>query len=156
MRIVNVALALGLAATGCWAGTLPKGCYEQSWSKAELKKQPLQQITAVRLEAGTGTMPQNKPASWGILKARFRDTGEEWLSTSYECSDTGAGLACATTCDGGIFVIATGSRALNLVPQRDVKLFMADCAGGGAEVKLNADRKPLALRRISGKACPAR
>lgn len=151
-----MAAACWLAVGSCWAGNMPKGCYEKTWSKAELKKLPLQQVTSIRIEAGTSAMPDNKPISWGSISARFRDTGEQWFTTAYECSDTGAGLACATICDGGVFVTSSGSKGLRLIPQKSVTLFGADCAEPTGELKLNADKLPFVLGRLSSRACPAR
>jgi hypothetical protein len=156
MRVGWTALALGLAATACVAASAPKGCYDKTWSKGELKKLPLQMVTTIRVEAGIGAQPENKPASWGTLRARFRDTGDQWYSTAYECSDTGAGMACATICDGGIFVMASGRSGLQVIPQNGVILFSEDCAGTEAKLKLNEDRTPFAVGRISSRACPAR
>ena len=157
MRIGGFALAvIALTATGALAGNAPKGCYEKSWNKWELKKLPLQKVTALRLEANLGAIPENKPQAYGRLMARFRETGEAWLETAYECSNTGAGFACASYCDGSVFVLSSGAGSLQVMPPSGVLLAGPDCNGSSATLKMNADQQPFLLARRGGKACPAR
>lgn len=144
-----------LASANAHAGSPPKGCYEKSWSKGELKRLPQQQVTAIRIEANLGAPPESKPHAFGKLMARFRDSGEAWLATSFECSDTGAGLACASYCDGSIFVLSAGGRGLQLAPPKGVLLAGPDCEGGKATLQLNPDQLPFVLARRGSKACPA-
>ena len=157
MRVWTVCVGLALAAaTAAGAANLPKGCYEKTWNKAELKKLPLQQVTALRVEANLGHVPDTKPQTFGRLMARFRETGEIWLSTGYECSDTGAGFACASYCDGNLFVLSAGGGGLKVMPQTGLMLAGPDCEGSNAVLKMNADQVPFSLARRGGKACPAR
>jgi hypothetical protein len=135
------------------AGNAPKGCFEKTWNKGELKKLPLQKVTAVRLEANLGPLPENQPKAYGRLMARFRDTGEEWLSTPYECSDTGAGYACAAHCDGNVFVLSQGGKGLQVMPTTAIQMSGEGCEGNSAKLRMNADNMPFLLNKRSGKAC---
>lgn len=157
--VLAAAAAMPLAAVAWAAGGLtsspPKGCYEKSWSKAELKKLPLQNVTAVRLEANIGTTPESKPQAYGRLMARFRQTGPDWLATAFECNNTGAGFACASTCDGSVFVLSAGSSGLQLMPPQGVLLAGPDCDGTTATLSMNADQQPFSLGRRGNKSCPA-
>lgn len=156
MRIGGFLLAIVLAApVTAQAAMAPKGCYEKTWSKGELKKLPLQQVTGLRLEANLGAPPASKPQAFGRLMARFRDTGDAWLSTAFECSDTGAGFACASYCDGSIFVLSSGGSGLQIMPPQGVTLAHPDCDGTTAKLAMNADQKPFPLARRTGKACPS-
>lgn len=155
MRRIWIVAAMVLAANAGVAGTAPKGCYEKTWSKAELKKLPLQQVTAIRLEANVTKPPESKPQAYGRLLARFRQTGDAWLATTFECSDTGAGFACASHCDGAIFVLS-GSGNLQVMPPDAVGLFSGDCGETSQALKLNADRVPFLLTRRGSKACPVK
>ncbi len=156
MRKIVFAVAMAMAANAGVAGTAPKGCYEKTWSKSELKKLPLQMVTAIRLEGNLGPLPETKPQAYGRLMARFRDTGEAWLATHYECNDTGAGYACATYCDGNIFVLSTGSKGLQVLPPAGVGLYGHDCSEAAQLLQMNADQTPFALARLGNKACPNR
>lgn len=144
-----------LSASALAETTAPKGCYERTWSKAELKKLPLQQVTAIRLEANLGKKPDSAANTFGRLKARFRETGEEWLSTGYECNDTGAGFACATHCDGSIFVLSKTAKGVQVMPPDPVSLHIGDCGETKMALRMNADAKAFVLIRRGSKACPA-
>jgi hypothetical protein len=132
----------------------PKGCFEKSWNRSELKKLPLQKVTAVRIDVNTGAQPSNQPAVFGKVQAKFRDSGDSWLSTDFECSDTGVGFACATHCDSSIFVLSPGLSGLQLLPQKVIAVFGGDCEGSAVSLKMNADQVPFALSRRSTRACP--
>jgi hypothetical protein len=156
MRKVTIVVAMVVAANSGVAGTTPKGCYEKSWTKAELKKLPLQKVTAIRLEANVSKQPETKPQAYGRLMARFRETGDLWLSTSYECNDTGAGYACASYCDGTIFVLSPGNTGMQITPPNGVGVFSEECGETSATLQMNADHLPFALARRGSKACPTR
>ena len=156
MRVGGLLLALLVAVSTANAGTAPKGCFEKSWNKAELKKLPLQQVTALRIEANLGPAPDTRPQTFGRVMARFRETGDAWLTTPFECNDTGAGYACAAYCDGNIFVLATGGGGMKVMPQQGLLLAGPDCSGVTALLRMNADLMPFALARRGGKACPPR
>lgn len=157
MRIGGFLLTIAAwMATGAVAANAPKGCYEKSWNKWELKKLPLQEVTALRVEANLGSIPESKPQAYGRLMARFRETGEAWLETAFECNDTGAGFACASYCDGSIFVLSSGGGSLRVMPPNGVLLAGPDCNGEAATLKMNADQQPFQLARRGSKACPAR
>lgn len=156
MRRIWIVVAMALVANASLAGTAPKGCYEKTWSKAELKKLPLQQVTAIRLEANVTQPPETKPQAYGRLLARFRETGDAWLATTFECSDTGAGFGCASHCDGSIFVLSGAGNGLQVMPPEAVGLFSGDCEETSQTLKMNADRLPFMLARRGSKACPAK
>jgi hypothetical protein len=132
----------------------PKGCYEKIYSKSELKQLPLQKVTALRISSNTAKQPEHKPASYGTLQARFRDSGDVWLSTAFECSDTGTGFACATMCDASVFMITLGAAGLQLMPPKPINMFAPDCADEPVKLRMNADAKPFLLTRRGPKACP--
>ncbi len=157
MRIGGVVLTvIALTVASAVAANVPKGCYEKSWNKWELKKLPLQEVTALRLEANLGTIPDSKPHAFGRLMARFRSSGETWLETPYECSDTGAGFACASYCDGSVFVLSASGGGLQVMPPHGVLLAGPDCNGNSENLKMNADQQPFQLARRGSKACPSR
>lgn len=157
MRIGGWLLAvIALTATGAIAANVPKGCYEKSWNKWELKKLPQQEVTELRVEVNLGTIPDSKPQAYGRLMARFRSSGETWLETPYECSDTGAGFACASYCDGSVFVLSASGGGLQVMPPNGVMLAGPDCNGDSASLKMNADQQPFQLARRGSKACPSR
>lgn len=156
MRIFTGVLAVILAANAAAAAPVQNFCYEKIFSKAELRKLPLQDVTAIRIALNLLKTPETGASINGRIEAMFRDDRKTWWAAPFECSDTGAGLACTTICDASIFILAAGSTGLQLLPQGPVNLSRSDCNEDLRTLTAHADSAPFALTRRSRKACPAR
>jgi hypothetical protein len=135
------------------AADMQKGCFQQDFSKAYLKKVENQFITSIQVEAGKGTMPSSKPTMAGTLRARFRDDKTVWWTGKFECVDGGASWSCIMDCDGGTFIMSRVKSGLQLVNQSFLRFGKTSCDPEPRDIKADVEHTVFTMPQISSGKC---
>ncbi len=150
MRGLSLITALCLiTADTAFAASNFKGCFRKDFDKSYLKKNPLQFVTNVELEAKV----REAKHVGGVLRFKLRDDKNQWWTTSFECMDSGTSWACGMECAGGGFLLAPGKGGLQLSNRTGIRVDKEDCGEDFRMIQADAAHDTFVLPQITSRDC---
>jgi hypothetical protein len=148
-----LALGSAVASTPALSANALKGCFQQNFDKAYLKKVEKQFITAIQLDIKKGNATTRKPNIEGKLRAKFRDDKETWWQGTFLCLDGGPSWSCSMECEGGTFILSPGKKGLQLVNQSFLRFHKTDCETEPRDIRADLEHTTFIMPQLTSGAC---